>query len=339
MRRAGQLMPQILEPDNLRLAFWKASRGKRYSKAVLKYQLNLDDNLEKLGSQISTGLVEVGDYHYFRIFEPKERQICASAFSEQVLHHAMMNVCHDIFERHLVHDTYATRKGKGVYAALLRAGEFTRTNRYYLKLDVRKFFDSVHHDTLMMQLSRLFREQKVLEIFHKITDSYEASPGRGLPIGNLTSQYFANHFLSGLDHHIKEELRLRAYVRYMDDMVLWSNEKEVLERALVSISGFIHDRLHCRLKPVVLEKCGRGLSFLGYRLFPAIIILNRQSKQRFIKKIRMVEEKYDSGLWTESECQRRALPLIAFLDHARTRNFRKTVLLGQWSNTVRATTV
>ena len=332
-------MPLILEPDNLRLAFWKASKGKRYSNAVRRYQLHLEENLKKLQYQIRTGLVEVGDYHYFKVFEPKERQICASAFSEQVLHHAMMNVCHDIFERHLIHDTYATRKGKGVHAALNRAKEFTRTNRYYLKLDVRKFFDSVHHDTLGQQLSRLFREQRVNEIFGKITDSYEASPGRGLPIGNLTSQYFANHFLSGLDHYIKDELRVRAYVRYMDDMVLWSDEKAALARALVSIAGFIHDRLHCRLKPVVLERCSRGLTFLGYRLFPGFLILSRQSKQRFIRKMHILEENYDSGLWPESVCQRRALPLLAFLEHAHTRNFRESVLLGQWSNTVRATTV
>jgi hypothetical protein len=97
MKRAGQLMPLILEPDNLRLAFWKASKGKRYSNPVRRYQLHLEENLKKLQYQIhTTGLVEVGDYHYFKVFEPKERQICASAFSEQVLHHAMMNVCHDI---------------------------------------------------------------------------------------------------------------------------------------------------------------------------------------------------------------------------------------------------
>ncbi|MBK8194555.1 MAG: hypothetical protein IPK76_15555 [Lewinellaceae bacterium] len=105
-------MPRILEQDNLRLAFWKASKGKRYTQEVLDFQSNLEPNLCNLREQISTGLLDVGKYRYFKVFEPKERQICASAFSEQVLHHALMNVCHDYFERHQVFDSYASRKGK-----------------------------------------------------------------------------------------------------------------------------------------------------------------------------------------------------------------------------------
>lgn len=327
MKRAKNLMPRILEPDNLRLAFWKASKGKRYTQEVLDFQKQLEPNLAALQRQITSGLIVVGQYRYFKVYEPKERQICASAFREQVLHHAMMNVCHPYFEQHLVFDSYASRKGKGVHAALARAKRFTKAHRWYLKLDVRKFFDSVHHATLKEQLARQFKDPRVLEIFGKIIDSYEASPGRGLPIGNLTSQYFANHFLSELDHHIKETLQIKAFVRYMDDMVLWHSDKAVLNHAFHSIREYVEIQLHGALKPEILAPSKRGLTFLGYRIFPDHVALARQSKQRFIRKFRKLEEKYDSGEWNEATCQRHARPLLAFLGHARTRNFRKSVLL------------
>jgi len=327
MKRANNLMPRILEPDNLRLAFWKAAKGKRYSQEVLDFQEHLDANLFDLRMQLSTGLVDVGKSRYSKIFEPKERQICASAFSEQVLHHAMMNVCHEYFERHLVFDSYASRKGKGVHAALDRARQYTQAYPWYLKLDVRKFFDSVHHHVLKEQLSRMFKDPRVLEIFEKIIDSYEASSDRGLPIGNLTSQYFANHFLSGLDHFIKENLQAAAYVRYMDDMVLWHNDKSVLKNSFWAITEYVENNLQGALKPEIIAPSKRGLTFLGYRHFPGRMELSQQSKQRFIRKMRVLEENYDSGNWSAASCQRHVLPLLAFVEHADARNFRKSVFL------------
>lgn len=213
MKRANHLLEPISDPENLRLAFWKASKGKRYSSEVSEYGNGLEINLLRLRKQIMTAQVEVGDYRFFKVYEPKERQICASAFGEQVLHHAMMNVCHDYFERTQIFDSYASRKGKGTHAALERAKTFTRHSGWFLKLDVKKFFESVHHQVLKKQLERLFKDKQVLDIFCQIINSYEAHSERGLPIGNLTSQYFANHYLSGLDHFIKENLRIKKYVR------------------------------------------------------------------------------------------------------------------------------
>lgn len=320
-------MPLILEPDNLRLAFWKASKGKRYTREVLAYQKELDVNLSRLNAQLSSGLIDVGKYRHFKVFEPKERQICASAFSEQVLHHALMNICHIYFERHLIYDSYASRKGKGIHAALRRAQGFTAQYQWYLKLDVKKFFDSIHHEVLKKQLARMIKDWRVLDIFYKIIDSYESLPGRGLPIGNLTSQYFANHFLSDLDHFIKEQLKIKAAVRYMDDIVLWGNDKAVLKLAFQSIRHYIETVLECTIKPEILAPCKRGITFLGYRIAPNITRLSRQSKKRFIRKFRRIEANYDNGVWDEAVCRRHALPLLAFLRHARTRNFRASLSL------------
>lgn len=322
----NRLLGRIADPDNLRLASWKAAKGKRYAAGVLAFQSDLDRNLLRLRQQILSGAVEVGNYHYFKVYEPKERQICASAFPEQVLHHALMNVCDARFERALIADSFASRKGKGTYAALDRAKYFTWANPWFLKLDVRKFFESVHHDVLKNQLARLFREERLLGIFCRIIDSYAASPDRGLPIGNLTSQYFANHYLSGLDHFIKERLGMRAYVRYMDDLVLWHTDKEVLKDAHAAIAEFVLDRLRCDLKPALLNRSQRGLPFLGYRVFPYQVRLLQKSKQRYIRKTRQVHEFHGSGLWTEPACQVRVAGLVAFTRHADARGFRKTVL-------------
>lgn len=326
MKRANNLIPVIADPDNLRLAFVKARKGKRYTRQVLDFQDRLDENLLVLREQLQSGLVDVGNYRYFKIYDPKEREICACAFPEQVLHHALMNVGHDHFERKQIYDSYACRLGKGTYAALDRAKKYTRKYRWYLKLDVQKFFANVHHGVLKAQLSGMFKDRRLLEILGKIIDSYEDLEERGLPIGNLTSQYFANHYLSGLDHFVKERLRVKAYVRYMDDMVFWADDKQTLKAVLQEVEGYIRDQLRCELKPPILNQIKYGVTFLGYRVFPYHMHLSQRSKQRFIKKINQLNHQYETGTWNEAECQRKVLPLLAFTQHANTLAFRKKVL-------------
>lgn len=234
-KRAKNLLTAVADPDNLRLAVWRAAKGKRHSRAVLGYAENLDRNLLQLREQILDGAVSVGQYQCFKVYEPKERNICAPAFAEQALHHALMNVCHPFFEQKQIFDSYASRKGKGTYAAIGRARIFSRSDGWFMKLDLQKFFDSIHHDVLNAQLATLFKDEQLLHIFAQIIAAYHTSPQRGLPIGNLTSQYFANHYLTGLDHFIKEKLRIKAYVRYMDDMVLWHRDKGAL--SLLAFAG------------------------------------------------------------------------------------------------------
>jgi RNA-directed DNA polymerase len=325
MKRAGNLIESIADMGNLRLAFWKARKGKSYANQVELYRKNLDENLLLLKTELLSGNVTVGDYRYFKIYEPKERQICASAFREQVLHHALINVCHEYFEKPLIFDTYASRKGKGTYAALKSAKNHCFQYKYYLKLDVKKFFESVAHDVLKAQLQHLFKDRVVLSIFFQIINSYAAKQNRGLPIGNLTSQYFANHYLSNLDHFIKRELHANAYVRYMDDMVVWHNDKAILKEIEQKIEYFVENNLKCELKASQLNFTSCGLPFLGYRLFPTKILLLQKSKQRFIKKMQWIDDKYNSGEWSESACQNHVLPLLAFVQHADTESFKKKV--------------
>ncbi|MEI6412145.1 MAG: reverse transcriptase domain-containing protein [Bacteroidota bacterium] len=328
MKRIEHLLEQVADPDNIRLAAWKAAKGKRQAIEVMDWFSVMESNVPLLREQILSGRVQVGAYRYFKVYEPKERQICASAFSEQVLHHALMNICHDHFERAQIFHSYASRKNKGTYAALDQARAYTREYDWYLKLDVRKFFESIHHDVLKAQLARMFKDRTVLAILNKIIDSYAAHPKRGLPIGNLTSQYFANHYLSGLDHLIKRRLRIQAYTRYMDDMVLWHSDKAVLKNAFSAIVEAVESDLLCSLKPEALNKTKNGLPFLGYHIFPYHVRLLQKSKSRFIRKMRIVDENYHIGDWSEATCQRRVLPLLAFARYADTETLRKNVLLS-----------
>lgn len=327
MKRANNLLWQVAEPDNLCLAAWKAAKGKRHSQEVMFWSAQADEHLSALRQQILRGRVTVGNYRYFKVFEPKERQICASAFGEQVLHHALMNVCHPYFEAAQIYDSYASRKGKGTYAAIERAKEYTKKHEWYLKLDVRKFFERIDHEVLTLQLARMFKEAALVGIFEQILCSYEASPGRGLPIGNLTSQYFANHYLNGLDRFVKETLRVKAYVRYMDDMVFWHTEKTELLKIHAAVVNFVEQKLRCNLKPEGLNRTCCGLPFLGYHIFPHHVRLLQKSKQRFIKKMRRIDAAYHSGDWDEAKCQRHALPLLAFTGHADAKKLRESVLL------------
>ncbi len=327
MKRANYLIEKIADPDNLHLAFWKARKGKNHSQEVMLYRQNLDANLLALRRQILEGKVEVGNYYYFTISDPKKRKICASIFGEQVLHHALMNLCDPFFERVQIYDSYACRRGKGTHAALERAKVFSKKWQWFLKLDVQKFFASVEHTVLKNQLGRLFKEQKLLAIFEQIIDSYEDTPNRGLPIGNLSSQYFANHFLSGLDHFIKEQLRIKAYVRYMDDMVLWHKDKTILKQAHKAINQYITEQLKGVLKPILLNHIGRGLPFLGYKIYPNKVLLTQRSKRRFDKKMQEIDKMYHSGEWDETQCQRRVLPVLNFISYANAYSLRKRVFL------------
>lgn len=326
MKRANHLLPQIEDMDNLYLAFWKASKGKRYASSVLSYQEHLDMHLLALQQDIGRGDIALGDYRYFYVFEPKKREICASAFREQVFHHALMNVCHDHFDRVQIFDSYASRKGKGTYAALDRARRYTRKYEWFLKMDVRKFFASIHHRVLKKHLAHQFKEKRLLGLFDQIIDSYVHTHQRGLPIGNLTSQYFANHYLCGLDHFIKEDLRCKAYVRYMDDMVLWANEKATLTHFEKAILEYVSVQLRLQLKPTQLNRTRLGLPFLGYRLHPYFIRLLGKSRRRFIRKLKNIQDKMSSGAWDQRIAKRHVLPLLAFTEHADACTFRQQVL-------------
>ncbi|MEY4926445.1 MAG: hypothetical protein RI894_881 [Bacteroidota bacterium] len=327
MKRAGHLIEKIADLDNLYLAFWKAKRGKTAKPEVLQFEKNFDENMRLLQTDLLNGDVPVGDYHYFTIHDPKERQICASSFRERVVQHALMNVCHAYFETYQIAHSYACRKGKGTYAAIEKAVYFSKKYTYFAKLDVRKYFETIDHVLLKQALLRQYKDPKLICIFFDIIDSYQTNRengrSKGIPIGNLTSQYFANHYLAQADHYAIEVLQVKAYVRYMDDMVLWSSSLADLRQKVAKFIQYLETTLGCCMKQTVQNSVAKGLPFLGYVIHPARLALAQRSKRRFIRKLRQLDTALEKGQYSEAECLRRGLPLFAFLQKANTYNLRK----------------
>ncbi len=326
MKRVGFLIEKIADTDNLFLAFYKARRGKQMKKELRHFSDKLDENIQRLRNSILTGNVNVGNYTYFNINDPKLRKICAAAFHERVLHHAIMNVCHQYFERNLIETTYATRPNKGIYQAIDRAKKASKKYPYVAKFDFKKYFDSIDHSILKDKLQRVFKDKRLLNIFNKIIDSYSTSADKGLPIGNLTSQYFANHYLSSMDHYIKEELKVNEYVRYMDDFLVFASDVEELEYYIDRIESYSKDILNLTLKPVVRLRVSDGIPFLGYKVFPNKMLLNSRSKKRFRSKIIEYQDNLENGIWNENKYIEHVTPLMAFVNHAYSKGLRSNIL-------------
>lgn len=326
MKRVENLTERIADYDNLLEAYRKACRGKRGKKEVLAFADNLDENIASLRRQILSGHVDVGHYSHFTIFEPKQRSICAAAFHERVLHHAIINVCEEHFDRNMIDTTYATRRGKGVYAAIDKAVAAMSRYDYSVKLDVRKYYDSISHEVLMSMLRQKFCDPLLLGIFNDIVVSYSTSEGRGLPIGNLTSQYFANFYLSPLDHYIKERLRIPMYIRYMDDMLLACDSLDELHDAVRQVTAYLSENMLLCVKPPVYRRNKCGQSFLGYKVLPYRCELSGRSKRRFRTKYLRYERMFDEGVWSEQEYAEHILPLLAFVQHAVSRRFRESCM-------------
>ena len=221
MARGRGLYLKIPEPDNLRLAFNKAVKGKSDRQEVIRFRHDLDENLAALRRELQSGEISLGPDRFFTILDPKERIICAAPFHDRVLHHAVMNICEPVFERYSIFDSYACRPAKGLHKAITRAQEFSRQYQWYLKLDIRSYFGSIDHKILNRLLARRFAERRLRDLFGHVIASYRTEPDSGIPIGNLLSQYFANFYLSHLDHWLKEERHVPGYLRYMDDFLLF----------------------------------------------------------------------------------------------------------------------
>lgn len=312
MRRATNLFDRIPQPENLRLGFHKAAGGRRGQSVVRQFAASLDRRVVALSEAIRQGTFAVGRFQQFVIRDPKERVITAPCFDERVLHHAIMNVCEPVMDRWLIDDTFACRTGKGREAAIERAQHFTRNAIWFLKLDVRKYFDSVPHARLVAFLERRFNDRRLLELLNRIIAAYRGELGIGLPIGSLTSQHFANFYLGWLDRFVKESLRVRGYVRYMDDMVLWHESREVLVEANSRCQEFAATHLALDLKPSQVQRTRLGVPFLGCRIWPTHVELNRRSKRRWRQRVRILERAERLGLLSEVKLQQRLASLTAF---------------------------
>jgi RNA-directed DNA polymerase len=332
MKRVGNLFEEIVCRENLRQAVGRALRGKHARADARAFTAELDRRLEAMAEQLLSGTFPVGRYRQFLIHDPKDRVITAPIFSERVLHHALFLVCEPRFESWLIDDTFACRRGKGRDAALARTQHFARRNLWFLKLDIRKYFDSVPHERLLELLERKIKDRRLLSLFERIVCSFRGSLGLGLPIGSLTSQHLANFYLGHFDRFIKEKLRIRGYVRYMDDMALFAGRKEELRKALAALVPFLQEELRLELSSQYLNRVTHGLDFLGCRVYRTHRILNRRSRVRFQRSLRSLEALAVAGQIEGPELQQRATALVAFTraSGAASWNFRRRVLESSW---------
>jgi retron-type reverse transcriptase len=327
VRRVADLYDQIADYDNLCEAFRKAAKGKQNRPEVIAFRQDFTANIQNLRGQLLSHNFDIGHYRFFKVFDPKPRSICAAAFPERVLHHAIMNICEPVLNAYAIHDSYACQRNKGNRKALAKAQKYARRYDWYLKLDIHKYFDSIDHDIMLNQMSRRFKDNELSDMFRQLLGTYHTAPGKGMPIGNLISQHLANFYLGFFDHWIKEERRVHAYLRYMDDFILFGNGKTYLKAELALIKEFLSIKLKLSLKTnIQLNRCKRGIPFLGYRIFPYIIRLSPYSRKRFVHKFRMYEKKWRTEEWSMADLVRHMEPLVEFTRAADTLAFRRSVI-------------
>lgn len=303
MKRVGNLYESICSWENLETAANRARKRKRYRRYAEEFELKRESRLMALHDQLMSESWQPGAYTAFTIHDPKERLICAPSYADRIVHHALCNVVGPVLERTFIDQTYSCRIGLGTGAARAKCQSLIRHNSYVLKLDVRRYFPSIDHAVLKEKLARLIKCRPTLRLMDRIIDSWrevDTSPvwlkgddlltpaerPHGLPIGALTSQVFANLFLSRIDHYIQEVIKPRGYVRYTDDLLLFSNDKQFLHDALVDIKLlFREDRLRAHPRKCRVHACREGISFLGFRYWPDRVRVLRENRLRFERRM------------------------------------------------------
>ncbi len=313
--RRGQIYTQLCSWDNLLSAYRKAAKGKRSQPNVAAFEHRLEDNLVQLQAELQNQTYQPGPYTSFYIHEPKRRLISAAPFRDRVAHHALCNLIIPIFERTFIADSYANRVGKGTHRALDRVQEFARRYRYFLFCDVQQFFPAVDHAILRHILARKIDDPRVMWLVDRIlasgigvlTEAYKMRyfPGddlfavdrpRGLPIGNLTSQFWANCFMNPFDHFVKRQLSCRGYGRYVDDLVLFADHKQTLwdwHKAGIERLAQYRLTIHPGAQPKPVTE---GIPFLGFIIYPDRRRLKRRKGLHYRRKWQDLLVAYEAGL-------------------------------------------
>lgn len=273
--------------DNLMLADSIARKGKLTQPGIILHDRNRDENLKNLHELLINKTYKTSEYTTFKIFEPKERLIFRLPYyPDRITHHAVMNVLEPIFVSTFTADTYSCIKKRGIHAAAIALRNALINDvagtRYCLKLDIKKFYPNVNHDILKSLLRRKLKDPDLLDLLDGIIDSAD-----GLPIGNYLSQYLANFYLTYFDHWIKEELRVKYYFRYADDMVILSDNKPCLHQTLSEIRNYLQKNLQLIVKEnyQVFPVDTRGIDFVGYVFRHSHILLRKSIKQNFARML------------------------------------------------------
>jgi retron-type reverse transcriptase len=344
MKRVGGLYEQVCAFANMYVAALRARRGKRYRPDVAAFHFHLEAELLKLRDELRNKTYQPGAYRAFYIQDPKRRLISAAPYRDRVVHHALCHVIEPVFERRFIHASYANRVGKGTHAALDCCTSFVRRHRFALKCDIEKYFPSIDHAILLEQITRMIKCRDTLWLIERIVananpqeevlhyfpgdDLFTPSARRhGIPIGNLTSQFFANIYLNGFDHFVQERLRPGAYLRFVDDFVLFGESREELRDMLHSVQEHLNGvrlRLHptkCHIMPV---RC--GVPFLGWQVYADHRRLRRRTGVRFQRKLVELQQEYAQGRILLDRVRASVMSWIGHLRHGDTWRLRRKLL-------------
>ncbi|MCP5067045.1 MAG: RNA-dependent DNA polymerase [bacterium] len=324
VRRSSLSIADVAAWDNLAAAFWSAASGKRGGCEVQSFAADLERRLSQISNELRSGSYVFSPLGEFEIRDPKRRRIHAPCFRDRVVHHALMQVAGPVLDRALVADVFACRVGKGPERAVCRLQQHSRRWPWLVGLDVRQFFASIRHDVLLSFLQRRFKNPDLLRFMEQVVCSHEAGPGRGLPIGALTSQHFANYYLSSLDRLLLERTAACGVVRYMDDVVVLARSKRELEGAVTAASEFVEQQLGLSFHDSrQVRRASVGVTFCGFRVTPGSIRLSRRRRRRYLRGRRDWERAYRVGCLHAEELQRGYSSVLAMTQFAGATAFRR----------------
>jgi hypothetical protein len=321
-------LAEISDLATVGAALGRARRGRRAGPLSLADPIRFCNDL---AAALREGRAPVGDFARFTVYDPKKREILAPSFADRVAHHAIFAHVGPVLEKGLVADTYACRPGKGTLAAVRRAQTFCQRYPFFVKVDMAAYFASIDHVTLLALLHRRFSNPGLRALFARLlAQSPTLRPGRGLPIGVLSSQHFANLYLDGLDRYLGETLRVAGLVRYMDDVVWWCTSMEAARESLAAVELWVARERHLSLK--VSPQIGRsraGLPFLGFVVTPGRLGLLRRRRRRFRAALARWESAFVSGRIHAAQLQAGVQAALAITHHADAGAFRQGLLAGR----------
>lgn len=324
----------ITSLESLFLAWNEFKKGKISKLDVQQFFLELETNILSLFRKIKSGIYKHSSYISFFICDPKLRNINKAEVSDRVLHHSIVRHIEPLFEKSFIFDSYSSRDDKGTHRAIKRLKKFcltltrnkTRT-AWALKCDIKKFFDSIDHDILLSLVREKIKDKRLMGIIEEIIRSYNKESGKGIPLGNLTSQLFSNVYLNKFDHFVKRELRIKYYVRYADDFIILNRDKEQLEKLVSILNNYLEIKLKLRLHPdkIFIRKIHQGIDFLGGIVFPTHIILRTKTKKRMFRKIKARKKELKTGLIDRKSFSQSLQSYFGMLKHCRGRGIRKEI--------------
>ncbi len=337
MKVYNDLFAQIISAENLFLAWDEFRLGKQTKTDVMKFEWQLEENIFGLQRDLAAGYYEHGSYQAFYITDPKQRLIHKASVCDRVLHHAIFKVLNPIFEPIFIANSFSCRVGKGTHKGVrVLSGILRKTSQnntrlcYALKCDIYKFFASVDHTILLKILAKRIKNEPTLELLGEIIKGFSTSgkPGKGLPIGNLTSQLFANIYMNEFDQFIKHELKIKHYLRYTDDFIIVSDSAEYLGSLLPKIQEFLSAQLGLQLHPskISIRKFSQGIDFLGYVILPRHIQLRTKTKRRIKRKLSGRTNHYNAGLISEYSLNQTWQSYLGVLSHANSYKLRQELI-------------